>query len=228
MWDAQTGEELLTIDGVGGLGGASVAFSPDGKRLVTAAVPFEQGKERVREFKVWDAQTGKELLTLKGDTFGGNVGIPSIYKVCFSPDGKRLAAASGKEVKLWDAQTGEEVLSLKVGGQIVAFSPDGKRLATTGNEVKVWDAQTGKELLTLKGHTDPVNSVTFSPDGKRLASTGQDKTVRVWDADTGEEILNLKGGGFSVAFCGDGNRLVSNGPDGTVTIWDATPLPEKR
>ena len=60
----------------------------------------------------------------------------------------------------------------------MAFSPDGKRLASASGgsatrwnrEVKVWDAQTGQELLTLKGHTGIVNSVAFSPDGKRLAS----------------------------------------------------------
>jgi WD40 repeat protein len=229
VWDAKTGEELLTIQGSGiSFGGESVAFSPDGKRLVTATVPFEQGKERVSELKVWDAQTGKELLTVKGHAFGVNGGIPSPYRVFFSPDGKRLAAASGTELKLWNAQTGEEVLSLTVGGTVVGFSPDGKRLATTGDEVKVWDAQTGKEQFTLKGHTDQVLDATFSPDGKRLTSTSLDKTVKVWDAQTGQELLSLKGGGFSVAFSRDGNRLVSNGPDGTVTIWDATPLPEKR
>jgi WD40 repeat protein len=65
----------------------------------------------------------------------------------------------------------------------VAFSPDGKRLASASVDrtVKVWDAATGQESLTLKGHTDYVMSVAFSPDGQRLASTSFDKTVKVWD-----------------------------------------------
>ena len=80
-------------------------------------------------------------------------------------------------MKVWDAQTGQELLTLKGHTGMapsVAFSPDGKRLASSlaggHRRVKVWDAQTGQELLTLKGHTGRVRSVAFSPDGKRLAS----------------------------------------------------------
>jgi WD40 repeat protein len=70
----------------------------------------------------------------------------------------------------------------------VAYSPDGKRLASAGDDytVKVWDAQTGQELHTLKGHTDLVNSVAYSRDGKRIASASDDHTVKVWDALTPE------------------------------------------
>src|SRR5262245_6589926 len=77
----------------------------------------------------------------------------------------------------------------------VAFSADGKRVASAGRDgvVKVWDAATGKEALTLKGHTNQVLRVCFSPDGKHVASAAADNDVIVWDAATGERGRPLKG-----------------------------------
>jgi hypothetical protein len=70
----------------------------------------------------------------------------------------------------------------------VAFSPNGKRLATASADktVKVWDAETGQETLTLKGHTNAVSSVAFSPDGKQIVSASWDRTLIVWDASLGD------------------------------------------
>jgi hypothetical protein len=134
-----------------------------------------------RTVRVWDAATGKELLTLNGHT-----GL--VWGVAFSPDGQRLASASGDAtVRVWDAVSGKELLTLKghtgrVDG--VVFSPDGQRLASASYDhtVRVWDASTGQELLTLKGHAGAVSSVAFGPDSRRLASASHDWTVRVWEA----------------------------------------------
>jgi WD40 repeat protein len=65
----------------------------------------------------------------------------------------------------------------------VAFSPDGRRLASAShdNTVRVWDTASGQEVLTLHGHGQEVQSVAFSPDGRFLASAGRDGTVRLWD-----------------------------------------------
>jgi WD40 repeat protein/serine/threonine protein kinase len=133
----------------------------------------------------------------------------------------------------WWRLSHSEILSLRAhAGSVlsVAFSPDGKRLASGGldNTLKVWDAATGQETFTLKGHDGRVTSVAFSPDGKRLASGGWDNTLKVWDVFTGQETLTLKGhsgaaADLSVAFSPDGRRIASGSQGGmTLKIWDAT------
>jgi len=106
----------------------------------------------------------------------------------------------------------------------VAWSPDGKRLATGSydHRVKVWNADTGKELLNLSGHGDAVRSVAWSPDGKLLATGGTDKTAKVWNAATGEELRTLSGHTDSVdrvAWSPNGKRLATAGADGLVQIF---------
>src|SRR5262249_13792242 len=116
----------------------------------------------------------------------------------------------------------------------VAFSPDGKLLATgdQGMRVKVWDVdlkrtEGGKRLVhTLEGHTGGVTSVAFSPDSKLLASgalPGTGDCVRVWDLTAGKETRQLRDHNWaikSVAFSPDGRHVVSGSADTTVRVWD--------
>ena len=229
LWDLTTGLELRTLKGPTGKVN-SVAFSPDGSRVASA--DGDGSQEAVGEAKVWDAATGREILSLTVPT-PDRVHL-HLTSVAFSPDGKSLAAGvwggyarptgewvSG-EVLIWDAVTGQVKFSL--GGVFqpnsVAFSPDGKSLAASS---KVWDTTTGREICTLKW-PGGVNSIAFSPDGKRLATGDDQFTLRIWDATIGQEILTLKEHTdriYSVAFSPDGTRLASVSQDGTLKVREA-------
>ncbi len=127
---------------------------------------------------------------------------------------------------------GFETLGSKVHWQpawSVAFSPDGKRLASASiDTVKVWDIATGKKLLTCAGHTGQGQRVAFSPDGERLASINHfEKTVQLWDSRSGQGVLTLNGHTdslMSMAFSPDGSLLAATSgyPENTVFVWDTT------
>src|SRR6266853_2011543 len=208
--------ELLTLKDEHSDNVKSVAFSPDSRRIVTG------GDDATA--KVWDAQSGKELLTLKGHS-------DTVDSVAVSRDGRRIATCSLDATKVWDAQSGKELLTLEDGGTSVAFSPDSRRIVTGSYDhtAKVWDGQSGKELLTLKGHSDSVKSVAFSPDGRRIATCsaddgGADATAKVWDAQSGKELFTLKGHSYSVnsvAFSPDGKRIVTGSIEAIANkVWD--------
>jgi len=176
IWDIDQGTELRTIpcskDGLPWL-----KFSPDGSRLA--------GTTRAGLVYLWDVSRDREPMTIPiRDT-------QYIGMTRFSPDGRRLAVAGltrvGGLLQVLDVENGREVWQLKGHTETVhaiAFSPDGKRLASgsADSTIKLWDMNSGQEILRLNGHTQEVSSLAFSPDGRRLFSASLDHTVRICDA----------------------------------------------
>ena len=142
-----------------------------------------------------------------------------------------LLASCGQDstVRLWDTKT-RKLLHTFTEHKVtdfnyvfsVAFSPDGKTLASSSKEsVRLWNIQGEEHLRSVITHT-AIMDVAFSPDEKTLASGNEDKTVGLWDAKTGKLLTTLSGHAgevSNVTFSPDGKTLASIGDD-TVRLWD--------
>src|SRR6516165_6956135 len=162
-----------------------VAFSPDGKQILSGGVCYGAGDPTVR---LWDVVTGKELLKLEGHTVG-------VYSVAFLPGGKKAISGGGEgTIRIWDLETGKELKRFEghVGTVYgLDVSGDGKWLLTGGEDrtMRLWDLETGAEVRRFEGHTSKVRAVAFSPDGKQAVSgcIQGDNNLRIWDVQTGKE-----------------------------------------
>jgi len=193
---------------------SDIAWSPDGSRFATSSSD--------RTARVWEADSGRELLVLDGHDDG-------LLSVAWSPAGDRIATCGrDRTVRVWDARRGIQlaVLAQDARPRAVAWSPDGCSLVTALENAAawVWDVDGRRPLLELLGHEDWVRSVAWSPDGGRIVTVSRDRTARVWDAAGGGELLVLRGHRDSVqraAWSPGGRRLATASSDRTARIWDS-------
>jgi WD40 repeat protein len=226
LWDLQTGKLKQAIKAQA-TPLEAIAFSSDGQSLRTANLGVA--------FRLWDAGTGNSTQVGRSDK--------PATAVAFSPDNQIAIADYDGTVRLWNTLTGE-LSQTMVGPELgqgtmtvgnlmvsvervlsVAFSPDGKTLASSGDRgiVMLWDALSAQEKSKLTGHQDTVATLALSRDGKVIASGGEDQTIKLWEAETGNLKRTLKGhtGPVNcVALSPDSRLLVSAAADKTVRLWD--------
>jgi WD40 repeat protein len=221
LWRLSDGMLVRDIDGIGATT-YKVAFSPDGRTLVTGGGP-ESGEVLAVTpdiVKLWDASSGALLRTLPA-TCGFYVSA-----VAFSPDGSLLATSGATgPIEIWSVADGTLVQSIPYPSTVhnVHFSPDGAQLIAGGfdGRATIWNVAAGTLAMTLNGTASEMADAAFSPDGSQIVTTGADNALKLWDATTGTLLQTLTGHALYVSHVVwvSQDRIISNDWGGTIKSW---------
>jgi WD40 repeat protein len=214
LWNAASGQRAATLGDRDDAAFAAfgVAFSPDGRRLAGV------GAGGVR---LWDLASREPITTLH--RIATLPASDPVTQATFTPDWRRLVTVDRDGMaRLWNVASGQLIGTQEGGTSAVAFSLDGRQLASSGvYGVRLWDAASWRLIETLECRGDWVVHLVFSPDGRQLAGGGVNG-VRLWDVADRQVIATL--GGYNVAyemvFSPEGRQLASVSTDGTIRLWD--------
>src|SRR5579871_6057051 len=239
LWDITTGRTIAWMP-VPMPRSPGLALAPDGQTLAVAGLEGDPtgvrlwevaGEEEHRPLggsgPVRFSADGSRLAFWRFAADGETGGVNPEYFTGFAPTG---ASTELPTAQIWEIPLQRERLTLHGHAKFVwalAFSPDGKVLATAGFDetIRLWEVRTGRELATLRGHTDQIGALAFSPDGNLIASASHDETIRLWDPASGHEVQTLRGHTGTItclAFAPDGQWIASGGHDKTVRLWRRT------
>lgn len=214
IWDANTGDVKRRLTH-GDITITCVSFSRDGSYLL--------GSNWQGKLALWNVNTGEKLLEL-------DAGTKSIRQSAIDPAGTMIAGASNDgHCYLWELSSGKLRAKLEIPGlygmNSVAFSPDGRLLATgTSNDgaLRIWDVETSTEIRHIKAHEEHVGVVMFDNSGKRIVSSGGEDIVRVWNWESGELLREFKDQWCGV-FTPDGEHVLTNDvKEGHVITWNVS------